>query len=213
MNLRSLLVLAAGWVFVVPAAHAASTGRVERPGSIGLGAGGGYGLITGSSRFGSEFDDGWGFDIQLKYVVGPHWSMGLGFQSQSYLSTTQALAEQDLDKFQVTDIRLDTFYYRNRNQNASQYAVFGLGIYRPEIHYAGRADVSFPGENLELSFGLGVELFLGESWGLELGGRAIGYFGDGMSPEEEADPDAVHYDSNFSLGLRGQAALFFYIPR
>jgi hypothetical protein len=213
MNRRHLLVLAVGWMFVVPPAEAAPSSRIERPGSIGLGAGGGYGIVTGSSRYGSEFDEGVGLDIQLKYVVSPHWSMGLGFQSQTYVSTTEAYAERGLDKLVMTGFRLDTFYYRDRDQSASQYAVLGLGIYRPEIHHVGEGDVSFPGENFELSFGLGVELFIGESWGLELGGRGITYFGDGMSPEEELDPTVGEFSSDITLALRGQAALFFYLLR
>jgi hypothetical protein len=210
MILRSLCLLALGVGLVPIPGAAAPPSRVERPGTVGLGVAGGYGIVTGNSRFGSEFDDGWGLDFYLKYVVNAHWSLGLGFQSQMYESTTQAF-NQGLDKLQMTGIRGDIFFYRDRAQDASQYLVLGVGIYRPEIHYTAE-DVGFPGESAELSLGLGAEIFIGESWGLELGGRAISYFGDGQSPEDEA-AGAEPFDSNVSLAFRGQAGLFFYILR
>jgi len=194
-------------------ARAVPSSRIERNGSIAIGGGAGYGIITGDSRFGSEFDQGLGIDILLRYVLGPHWSMGLGFQSQVFDATPEAQTANGEDKLQITDIRFDTFYYRDRSKDASQYLVLGIGLYRPEIHYQGESNVSFPGENLELSFGMGAEIFIGETWGLELGGRAIGYFGNGLTTEEEANPDIAPPTSSVALGLRGQAGVFFYILR
>jgi len=194
-------------------AGAEPSSRVERNGSIALAGGAGYGIITGDSRFGSEFDTGLGIDILLRYVLGPHWSMGLGFQSQVYDATPNAVTANGEEKLQITDIRFDTYYYRDRSKDASQYLVLGIGMYRPEIHYQGEGNVSFPGENLELSFGMGAEIFIGETWGIELGGRALGYFGNGLTQEEEADPDLAPPTSSVALGLRGQAGVFFYILR
>ena len=65
-------------------AAAAPSSRIERSGSIALGGAAGYGIVTGDSRYGSEFDQGWGLDLLVRYVLGPHWSLGLGFQSQKY---------------------------------------------------------------------------------------------------------------------------------
>jgi outer membrane protein with beta-barrel domain len=191
---------------------AAPSNRIERNGSIALAGGAGYGITTGTSRFGADFDQGVGIDFLLRYVLNAHWSMGLGFQSQVYDATDAAAAASGEDKLQITDIRFDTYFYRDRSKDASQYLVFGIGLYRPEIHYQEN-NVSFPGENLELSLGLGAEVFIGETWGLELGGRAISYFGDGLSPEEKANPSTPPPASSVTLALRGQAGLFFYITR
>jgi hypothetical protein len=206
------LAVAAMLCITASEAGAVPSSRIERNGSIALGGGIGYGLVTGDSRFGSEFDQGMGIDILLRYVLGPHWSMGLGFQGQVYDATAAAQSANGEDKLQITDIRFDTYFYRDRSKDASQYLVLGIGLYRPEIHYE-ESNVSFPGENLELSLGLGAEIFIGETWGLELGGRAIGYFGNGLTTEEEADPDLAPPTSNVALGLRGQAGVFFYILR
>jgi outer membrane protein with beta-barrel domain len=206
------LAVAAMLCLVATEAGAVPSSRIERNGSIALAGGAGYGIITGDSRFGTEFDTGLGIDILLRYVLGPHWSMGLGFQGQMYDATPEAQTANGEDKLQITDIRFDTYYYRDRSKDASQYVVLGIGLYRPEIHYQA-SNVSFPGENLELSFGMGAEIFIGETWGLELGGRAIGYFGNGLTTEEEADPDIAPLTDNVALGLRGQAGVFFYILR
>ena len=207
------LAVAAMLCMVATEGSAAPSSRVERNGSIAIAGGAGYGIIVGDSRFGSEFDQGLGIDILLRYVLGPHWSMGLGFQSQVYDASPEAQAANGEDKLQITDIRLDTYFYRDRSKDASQYLVLGIGMYRPEIHYQGEGNVSFPGENLELSFGMGAEIFIGETWGLELGGRAIGYFGNGLTQEEEANPEIAPLTGDVALGLRGQAGVFFYILR
>lgn len=211
-SVRGLAVAAMALCLCAPEAGAAPSNRIERNGSIALAGGVGYGITNGDSRFGADFDQGLGIDILLRYVLSPHWSMGLGFQSQVYDATDAAAAATGEDKLQITDVRFDTYFYRDRSKDASQYLVFGIGLYRPEIHYQEN-NVSFPGENLELSLGLGAEVFIGETWGLELGGRAIGYFGDGLSPEEQANPSTPTYPSNVTLALRGQAGLFVYITR
>src|SRR5215471_16067678 len=78
------LAMAAMLCLATTNAMADPSSRIERNGSIALAGGAGYGIITGDSRFGSEFDTGLGLDILLRYVLGPHWSMGLGFQSHVY---------------------------------------------------------------------------------------------------------------------------------
>lgn len=193
-------------------AAAAPSSRIERSGSIALGGAAGYGIVTGDSRYGSEFDQGWGLDLLVRYVLGPHWSLGLGFQSQKYDAQPAANTATGVDKLQITDIRFDTYYYRDRSKDASQYLVLGIGMYRPEIHY-DEESIAFPGENIELSLGMGAEIFIGETWGFELAGRAIGYFGNGLTTEEEADPNTPPPASDVTLGLRGQAGLFVYITR
>ena len=210
-SVRGLAAAAIVLCLVASKALAVPSSRIERNGSIALSGGVGYGIATGDSRFGADFDQGLGIDFQLRYVLNPHWSMGLGFQSQVYDANDAAAAKGE-EKLQMTDIRFDTFFYRDRSKDASQYLVLGIGLYRPEIQYQEN-NISFPGENLELSAGLGAEVFIGETWGLELAGRAITYFGDGLSPEEEHDPNVPTPPSNVTLALRGQAGLFFYITR
>jgi hypothetical protein len=197
------LVLLAGTA--VSAAEGASP--LTRPGTIGISGYGSYGWITGPSRYGLDFSSGWGLGFTLRYVTSPHWAVGLNFQQQNY----DAYSNLELKKFTVTDILLDLYYYRERRSDTSQYLVLGLGFYRPELLYQDET-TSFPGENLMLQGGLGIELFIRETFALDLSGQAYFYFGEGYTVQEEAQTD-FEADGNFAVGLVGQVGLIFYITK
>jgi hypothetical protein len=217
MGILATLILAGG---SASPGEGAEASRLERPGTVGLSLYGGYGWVTGESRYGLDFDTGWGLGVNIRYVLGPHWSLGLNFQNQSYDAVTAA---QDVyKKFTVTDAVFDVYLYPNRTLDSAQYFVVGVGFYRPEVH---RTDgtIQFPGENILLSGGLGMEVFIKENWGLDLSGRAYGYVGDGYADQEKSqtpcsetenvEPCFPGVDGDFSVGLVAQVGLIYYIMR
>lgn len=202
------LVLAAG-LFVAGGAWAtAPSSRIERAGTVGLSGGGCYGVMKGNSRYGTGFDSGAGLNLGLRYVLGPHWSLGVSFQSQAY----DGVPTDTLQKVQMTDISVDTYFYRDREADASQYIMVGAGFYRPEIHIS-KDEISFPGENLRLSAGVGAEVFFRENWGLELSGRIVGYFGDGLTYQERADDTFPKPSGSLSYALQGHVGIIYYLLR
>jgi opacity protein-like surface antigen len=142
-------------------------------------------------------------------VVAPHWSVGADFQSNRYGARTSEPG--GATKVQMTNVQAELYYYRDRNQDASQYLVLGVGFYRPELHNDAE-EVSFPGENLLLTVGVGAELFFKENWGLDIGARALGYLGDGFTDQEKADA-ALQIPGNFSFAIQGQIGLLYYLLR
>jgi hypothetical protein len=186
--------------------------RLERPGTIGISGYGSFGWITGQSRYGLDFNTGFGLGLTLRYVTSPHWAVGLNFQQQNFGSNSDAVPAGEtaaLDQFTFTDILFNLYYYRERKSDASQYMVLGAGFYRPEVKYSD-GTTSFPGENLILQGGLGIELFIRETFALDLSGQAYGVFGDGYNTQEKSDPDFVS-DGSFSVVLAGQVGILFYI--
>jgi hypothetical protein len=192
---------------VVMAGPATGQSRVEEPGTLGLTMSGTYGVITGNTRYGNQFEDGPGLTLGVRYVAASNWSVGLSFFSQTFDAKPDTTG---LDKLRVTDITLDLFFYRDRNADASQYLMIGIGFYRPEMHFSGE-EITFPGENLLLELGLGAEIFIKENWGLELSGRAFGYVGDGLTAFEVNE--GVEPDGNFSVGIQGQVGIIYYLLR
>jgi hypothetical protein len=190
---------------------AAGQNRVDRVGTIGLSVSGLYGAVTGNSRYGQEFSSGPGMAIGLRYVTSRHISLGLSFHSQRYDANETGQALDDLD-LRMTDIRFDTYYYRDRGANAPQYFLVGIGLFRPEVRHSAN-EISFPTENLVLCAGMGAEVFIRETWGLDFSARATGYFGNGFSPEEIAAGDQTVSEGNFSAGFQGQIGLFYYLAR
>jgi len=202
-------------VLTALAAPAAAQTRLDRPGTIGLFLFGGYGTITGDSRYGLDFSDGTVFGLSARYTVAPHWALGLYFQSQRYGSKGPTPVECELpptDRLSMTHVMGEVYYFRNRDTDASQYVVLGLGFYRPEVHFQEEELVSFPGENLSLMGGLGAEFFIRETWGIDLSGRAIAYYGDGVTVQEKQScPELV--GGKWSVGLSGQIGIMLYILR
>lgn len=202
------LLFATGLAVAVAAGAAPGSSRIERKGTVGLSGGGSYAVMKGDSRYGTGFDTGVGLNLGLRYVLGPHWSMGVSFQSQAY----DGVPSDTLRKVQMTDISVDTYFYRDRQADASQYVVLGVGFYRPEIHVSD-SEISFPGENLRLSLGVGAEIFFRENWGLELSGRAVGYFGDGLTDQERRDVNFPKPAGDFSYAFQGHVGILYYILR
>jgi hypothetical protein len=210
-----------GWMVVAAvvllgAAAPARAEGVDEAGTVGLSGFGDYGYMTGNSRYGLDFTSGGGYGVTLRYVVDPHWSLGLYFQNQTYDARTTAVSgppdeEAPVDKLVVTDVMADVYFYRDRTIDASQYLVAGLGFYRPEIRSSG-GTVLFPGENLVLSAGAGVEVFIRENWGLDLNGRGFAYFGDGLSDQELDNPD-VKGTGSLAAGFHVQVGIFYYLLR
>jgi len=202
---RALLGVMMFWWLSGLVAPAAAQTRVEQSGTVGLTLSGSWAVITGDSRYGNGFDNGPGLTFGLRYVLGSHWSMGLSFYSQTYDAKPDTTG---LTKLRMTNVIFDTYFYRDRNTDASQYLSLGIGFYRPELHRA--SDVAFPGENFLVSLGLGAEIFIRENWGVELSGRAFGYVGEGVTPQETATGTA-EATGNFSLGIQGQVGIIYYL--
>ncbi len=186
----------------------AQNSRVGESGTIGLTGGLTYAWMSGDSRYGNNFDSGLGLTLGLRYVLNDHWSLGGAFLAQNFDASGDAADR--IKKLAMTILLLETYYYGNRRANAAQYLSLGIGLYRPEIHGQGSSEVAFPSESLTLVAGLGTEVFIVESFGLELSGRAFGYFGDGVTPEETASGIELATGS-FSFALQGQVGIIFYV--
>jgi len=212
-------IAAATTVAVLSAAPAEGVTRLERSGTVGLSLFGAYGTVTGESRYGFDFSEGPGYGITLRYTVHPHVSLGLSFQNQSYDAipglTTLDADSIGIDELVATQVMADVYFYRDRNMDASQYAMVGIGFYRPEIHLVetddfGGDQIIFPSENLVLSAGVGAEVFIRENWGLDLSGKVFGYFGSGRADQEGEPPTD---EGSISFGFQGQVGFIYYLLR
>jgi opacity protein-like surface antigen len=198
---------------LVLASAADARSPMDEPGAINLNLFAAYGSLTGNSRFGLDFNAGAGFGVNLRYTAAEHWALGLIFNSQRYQKRDDAANVDLIDKLVMTMVLGEVYYYPNRESSASWYFVGGIGFYRPEIREQGEV-VVFPGENLALQAGLGSELFIGETWGVDVSGRGFAYYGDGIADAEVDPPDGrdpVTADGKWSLGLHAQVGIFFYL--
>jgi hypothetical protein len=202
------------------AGTAEARSRLERPGTVGFGGGGGYGWVTGPGRYGVEGNSGGNYFFSLKYMMHPRWALGAFFQHQNYSWEGPALPSLEAQGFTYESIIMNQFEahlirYFKRDADASSYLDLGLGLYRPELR-GGEDTVSFPGENLVASLALGTEIFLREQWALDLSAKGTAYFGKGYTPQEntavdDEDLDAIQGTDPYSFGLQLQVGILYYI--
>ena len=103
MKGKSLVAVLIATLMLIAAEEPASAqrSRLDRPGTIGIHIFGGYGTVTGNSRYGLDFGEGAGFGVSVRYTMAPHWALGFYFQSQRYKHTRV----QEPDEEPIDDLR------------------------------------------------------------------------------------------------------------
>ena len=224
---RGLLYL----ILILSLIPTAARADLDDPGTIILGGGGGYGSITGASRYGSEFGGGGNYFFTGKFMVSRNMAIGVYFQNQSY--GEEALLPSLPTFGEVTEAVLVTYeahaiYYFNRLADASRYIDVGIGLYRPELR-SSDVGTGFPDSGFTFSAALGAEVFIRPQTALDFALRGVGYVGEGyVQPEIDVftgpspdDPEALEQweedkalfedTGNLSFALQGQVAILFYL--
>lgn len=190
---------------------------LDDPGTIILGGGGGYGLVTGSSRYGSEFGDGGNFFFTGKFMVSRRTALAVYFQNQSFAAEDLLPSLPVYKRVAMVSYEVHGVYYFNRVADASRYVDVGIGMYRPELRTED-IETAFPPTGFLMSATLGVETFIRPQMSLDLAIRGVGYFGKGYTDSEELSDDVTEEDrrimdntGTFSTSLQGQVALLFYL--
>jgi len=215
-------------VFVVLAPDSANAqrgrSRLERPGTVAIGGGGGYGVMTGNSRYGLDFDNGGMYYITLKYMIGRRTALSAVFQNQSYGWKGPGLLDEEgvpIPTAVWESLVMNTFeghfiYYLKRDTDTSTYMDIGAAVYRPELRGAG-LDTGFPSLGGALIGALGTELFLRENWAIDLQARGVAFLGDGYTSTEKLLGDDEHVagqiDDTGNVSVAGQISvgLLYYI--
>lgn len=217
-----------GWLLAVAAlaaggypAAAQAASRLDRPGTVALGGGGGYGLTAGEGRYGLDFGGGGSYHFVIRYTAAPHWVLGFHFQNQNFSwedairTETDTYAIEPYDDMVMTTFEGQICWYPASQVDSRQYLFAGVGVYRPELRRS-KEDVVFPGENIFLSLGLGTELFLRENWALDITGRGMALFGTGYADPEvngltDFELQQVRDTPDLSLGFQIQAGILYYV--
>ncbi|MBU1701528.1 MAG: hypothetical protein KJ970_12275 [Candidatus Eisenbacteria bacterium] len=151
-----------------------------------------YGMINGQTEelpedvvFGAWpklFESGEGIAIRLKYSTARNRAFGLSLEDQRYRRKS-GLGSAYPKQLQMTLYMLDYYLYFHRPTRTSRYIVFGAGLFRPVIREITKEPVSgreleqdiFPGEDLVISVGGGIEYFVGRRAAIDFSIRAYGY--------------------------------------
>jgi hypothetical protein len=178
-------------LFCCTAVHA-----YEQPrNTISLGVQGQYGALYGQEEELPEdlvygawpklFQWGEGIAVRLKYSTARNRAFGLSLEDQRFRRKSGLNSEYP-KQLQLTLYLVDYYLYFDRPKKVSKYIVLGAGLFRPVVREIYKDPLNgreyeqdiFPGENLVVSLGAGLEYFFNRRASIDFSIRAYGYNSD-----------------------------------
>ena len=174
-----------------------------RPGQLGVGLQGQFGSLLSSGGFGSEFGQGAGLSVRLRYRLRYERAVGISFERQSF-EARSLVDSVDSGGFHVGEKTLTLlhtsveFYqlFGTRTRTTKMLSA-GVGICQPSKKLVD-GDVKLGGDDVSdgafVSLGAGLERFVYQSLGIDLN---------------------IHYETVFQNGstnhdIQAAAGLIFY---
>jgi len=174
-----------------------------RPGQLGVGIMGQYGSFLSSGGLGSEFGQGGGLSVRLRYRLKYERAIGLSFEQQKFdvrtpVDSLDLLGNNFADRTLTMMMSSFEFYqlFGTRTRTTKMLSA-GFGLCQPQKKLAD-GEVKLGGNDVQdgmfLSVGAGIERFLYQSLGLDM---------------------SVHYQTVFQNGstnhdLQAAVGLIFY---
>jgi hypothetical protein len=186
---------------LTPAAHAASTIVLPRPGQVGIGVQGGYGALVPTGDLGDVFSDGASFAVRLRYRMRYERGIGLSFEGDRFSAKSVHTYEPDsafADRLSVTLSEFELYQLFGTRTTTVKMISLGIGLAQQRVRLStGETLLSgdFSGDGLSLSAGLGVEKFFYRSWAFDLSARYHAMFID----------QKVGHNLQIALGVIGYA--------
>lgn len=184
MNVRNTL-----WAVVLvtglgasTVAQAASSIVLPRPGQVGLGIQGGYGMLLESGKLGTEFGSGPEVAVRLRYRMRFERGLGLSFESQRLdarafyggSGSFVALGDSTLARDRLSLVTSGVEFYQmfdTRTRTTKMLSV-GAGLAQLSSRLTdGETQYPDDGDGFYVSAGAGIERFIYRSWALDLSVR------------------------------------------
>jgi hypothetical protein len=162
--------------------------------TISLGIQGQYGVLGGNAdpipddpakaAWASLVEFGEGLAVRIRYSTARNRAIGLSFEDQRF-RRKDGLDDTHPKQIQLTQILFEYYLYFSRPKRTTQYMVLGAGFHRPAVRIetedvTGREleEVTYPGINLTLVAGVGLEHFVGRRTSVDLSLRGYGMNSD-----------------------------------
>lgn len=193
------VVVTVATLLVAPAAWAAESIVLPRPGQVGLGLQGGYGTLLKSGELGGAFGEGPTVAARLRYRMRYERAIGLTFENQRHdIRVFEEFAPDSVGiaplpgRTRVNMVLSGLEFYQmfgTRTRTVKMLMV-GAGVAQLSGRFLNNESF-FPGDGTFVSAGFGVERFVFRSWALDLSARYMTVF----------IPDDRAHDVQLALGL------------
>ena len=173
-------------------AHAASVVVPPRPGQVGFGFQGQYGMLMNSGDLGESFGSGPGLAVRVRYRMRYERGLGLSFEAQRFDVRDPAPPESLYAYQELTTVTQGIEFYQmfGTRTHTTRMLSIGVGLEQNRVRL-NDGETIFPNDGLYLSAGVGLEHFFWQSWAYDLSGRYLAVFQNGKT----------NHDVHASLGL------------
>jgi len=159
-----------------PRAHAVPI-VLPKPGQVGFALQGQYGTMFSGGNLGSEFGDGGGLTVRVRYRMRYERAIGISFESQTLNARSAPVADTSRTKLNMQLSGVDFYQMFNTDQKLQQMLSLGVGL--AQLHYSLRdGETEYPeaGDGVYLSLGGGLERFFYRSMAVDASLRYIAIF-------------------------------------
>jgi hypothetical protein len=147
---------------------------LPRPGQVGVGVQGGYGMLLENGTLGTDFGNGPTLGVRLRYRMRYERALGLSFENQRFdirvPETVDPLGFPGREKINVVLSGLELYQMFGTRTRTTKMIGIGIGL----AQTSGRSingETFYPGDGMYVNAILGVERFVFRSWALDLSAR------------------------------------------
>jgi hypothetical protein len=163
-----------------------------------MGGQGQYGLIWGGNGFGTDYDDGPGLGIGVRFTLGHKRMIGASFESNHYYAanTPPAYSDDLPDRLEFTVTTLTGYQRISFSASGFTYVSLGIGYAQPtEFRTGDRTKVHF--DRFLLVAGFGREMLITKRLALDIGAKLY----------------SMHSSDGNNQAVEASLGLYLYIPR
>ena len=149
---------------------------LPRPGQIGIGIQGQYGMLAKSGDMGNEFSNGPGLGIRLRYRLRFERAIGLSFEGHQIDSRVVVPADTAFRKLSLIMSGVEIYQLFGTRDRTTRMLSVGVGLAQPSVEQNDGVTNYLLEDGLYVSAGAGLERFFFRSWAFDLSTRYFAIF-------------------------------------
>jgi hypothetical protein len=197
MQRRMSLAVVTGILMSLPAfAVAAPNIVLPRPGQVGIGIQGQFGMLAKSGDLGDLFSNGPGIGIRLRYRMRYERAIGLSFEAHQFDSRVVGVAgDTTIRKLKLITSGVEIYQLFGTRDRTTRMVSVGVGLAQASVEL-NDGETIYPDDGVYVSAGAGLEHFFFRSWAYDLSTRYFAVFQHGKTNHDfQAQLGLIFYAS------------------
>ena len=196
MQRRIALAVVTGILMSLSTAAAAPNIVLPRPGQVGIGVQGQFGMLAKSGDLGDLFSNGPGLGIRLRYRMRFERAVGLSFEAHQFDSRVIGVqGDTTIRKLTLIMSGVEIYQLFGTRDRTTRMVSVGAGLAQASAELNSDETI-YPDDGLYVSAGAGIERFFFRSWAYDLSTRYFAVFQHGKTNHDfQAQAGLIFYAS------------------